>query len=266
MSTSARRQNTKNLWGKYLVPTRAAGFVVVLAGCGNSSTATPATPTPTAKSSSSSAAPSPALLPQLNAMVLRSTDLPKGWLGTPHKSDPNAAATDAALAKCVGGRNTDSDKVAEANSADFALAGASISSSADSYRSPSDLSSDIAMLHSPKVSTCLERQLVKQLATSLPKGATIESASIKITPGSAGGPANVVANGTGSIKVSTNSQQAAMYKTVASTTSPVIYVTVAFITGPLIEAEVDTSSVGTPLPASVVKSLVADVATRAAKG
>ena len=265
MSTSARvRQNTNNLWGRYLVRAGAAGVVVVLGGCGNSPAATTARATDTA--TSSPAAPSPALLPQLNAMVLRSTDLPKGWLGLPHKTDPNAAATDAALATCVGGRNTDSDKVAEANSADFALAGASISSSADSYRSTSDLSSDTAMLHSPKVSTCLEQQLVKQLATSLPKGATVESASIKITPGSAGGPANVVATGTGSIKVSTNSQQAAMYKTVASTTSPVIYVTVAFITGPLIEAEVDTSSLGTPLPASVVKSLVADVATRAAKG
>jgi hypothetical protein len=63
----------------------------------------------------------------------------------------------------------------------------------------------------------------------------------------------------GSIKVSMNSKQAAMYKTVAFTTGPVIYMTVAFttgpviymtvafITGPLIEAEVDTSSLGTPL-------------------
>jgi hypothetical protein len=264
MSTSPRkRQNTNNLLGKYLVRAAAAGVVVVLAGCGNSSAVTAARPT--AKTTSSPEA-APAFLPQLNAIVLRPTDLPKGWLGTPHKVDPNAAANNAAMAKCVGGRDTNNDQVAEANSADFALARASISSAANSYRSTSDISSDIAILHSPKVSTCLEQQLVKQLATSLPKGATIESASIKITSGSAGGPANVVATGTGSIKVSTNSQQAAMYKTVASTTSPVIYLTVAFITGPLIEAEVDTTSIGTPLPASLVKSLVADVATRAAKG
>jgi hypothetical protein len=122
------------------------------------------------------------------------------------------------------------------------------------------------MLHSPKLSTCFDQQLVKQLATSLPQGATIESASIKITPGSAGGPMNLVANGTGSIKVSMNSQQAAMYRTVAFGAGPVIYVTVAFITGPLIEAEVDTSSLGTPISAFVVKSLVAEVATRAAIG
>jgi hypothetical protein len=266
MRMSARhRPNDNDRWSKYLVRACAAGFVVVLAGCGNSSAATTA-PATIKATSSPVAAPSPAFLPQLNAIVLRPTDLPKGWLGTPHKVDPNAAANNAAMAKCVGGRDTNNDQVAEANSADFALARASISSAANSYRSTSDISSDIAILHSPKVSTCLEQQLVKQLATSLPKGATIESASIKITPGSAGGPANVVANGTGSIKVSLNSQQAAMYKTVASTTSPLIYLTVAFITGPLLEAEVDTTSIGTPLPASLVKSLVADVATRAAKG
>jgi hypothetical protein len=183
MSKSARsRQNGNEIRSRYLVRACAAGFVVVLAGCGNSSAATTATAKGTAKATSSPASPSPALLPQLNGIVLRSTDLPKGWVGLPHKTDPNAAATDAALARCVGGRNTDTDKVAEANSADFALAGASISSSADSYRSPSDLDSDIAMLHSPKVSTCFDQQLVKQLATSLPKGATIAAGSSRSRP------------------------------------------------------------------------------------
>jgi len=253
------------MWSKYLVCACAAGFVVVLAGCGNSSAAP--TPTVTVTATSSAAASlSPALLPQLNGIVLRSTDLPKGWLGTPHREDPNEAANDAALAKCVGFRDIDTDQVAEANSADFVLGSASISSSADSFRSQSDVDSDIAMLHSPKVSTCSDQQLVKQLATSLPKGATIASASIKIMPGSAGGPANVVANGTGSIKVSMTSQQAAVYETAALSTGEVIYSTVDFITGPMIEAEVDTSSLGTPISASLVKSLVADVATRAAKG
>jgi hypothetical protein len=121
MSTSPRiRQNTNNLLGKYLVRAAAAGVVVVLAGCGNSSAVTAARPT--AKTTSSpEAAPSPAFLPQLNAMMLRPTDLPKGWLGTPHKVDPNAAANNAAMAKCVGGRDTNTDQVAEANSADSIL-------------------------------------------------------------------------------------------------------------------------------------------------
>lgn len=41
---------------------------------------------------------------------------------------------------------------------------------------------------------------------------------------------------------------------------------VAAIHGPLIEPEVDTTNVGAPLSASEVRSLVAAVATRAAKG
>jgi hypothetical protein len=97
------------------------------------------------------------------------------------------------LAKCVGARNTDSDKVAEAHSDNFARGNASISSSATSYRSQNDLDVDVATLHSPRLSPCFKQMMKKQLAASLPAGAAIRSASIKITPGSAGGPANVVA-------------------------------------------------------------------------
>jgi len=186
--------------------------------------------------------------------VLQSADLPSGWKGAPYKPDPHDAANTAALMSCVGARNTDPDKVAEAHSDDFALGDASISSSASSYRSQSDLDSDVAMLHSPKLSACFEQMVKKQLAASLPAGATIDSASITITPGSAAGPANVVATGAGTIKVRVNGQQVP------------VYLTVAFITGPLIEAEVDTENVGTPVPASVVTPLVATVATRAVKG
>ena len=94
----------------------------------------------------------------------------------------------------------------------------------------------------------------KQLLSSLPAGSKVASASIKVTPGSAGGPANVVATGTGTVQVQVNGQQIP------------VYLTVAFITGPLIEAEVDAENVGTPVPVSVVNRLVATVATRAAKG
>ena len=185
---------------------------------------------------------------------MRPADLPQGWKGTPYQPDPNDSADNAAMMKCVGARNTDSDKVAEANSDNFALGNASISSSAASYRSQSDLNADVATLHSPKLSPCFEQMMKKQLAASLPAGSTIESASIKITPGSAGSPANVVATGTGTIKVRVNGQQAPLY------------LTVAFITGPLIEAQVDTENVGAPVPASVVNPLLATVATRAVKG
>jgi hypothetical protein len=234
---------------RHLARICATGFgVVLLAGCGSSSPATSTaigSPAPSA---------SPASLPQLNSIVLRGTDLPLGWEAAPYKADPNAPANDATMAKCVGARNTDSDKVAEAHSGTFTRSNASISSSAASYRSQSDLDTDTAMLHSPKLSSCYQRQLKKQIATSLPGVAKIESTTLHITPGSAGGPSNVLAAGTGTVTVGANGQRVT------------VYVSVAFITGPLIEAEVDSFNVGTPVPASVVKSLAAFVATRAATG
>jgi hypothetical protein len=231
----------------------------MLAACGSSSSKTPSTPSGSRPASASSPATSsssaaPASLPQLKKIVLQPADLPPGWKGTPYHPDPSDAANQAALVKCVGARNTDSDKVAEAHSEHFALGDASISSSATSYRSQSDLDADLAKVHSPKLSPCYDQLVNTQLASSLPAGATIESESIKITPGSPGGPTNVVATGTGTIKVRVNGQQVP------------VYLTVAFITGPLIEAEVDTENVGAPVPASVVNGLVDAVATRAATG
>ena len=113
---------------------------------------------------------------------------------------------------------------------------------------------DLVMMHSPKLSSCFDQLMKKTLATTMPAGVKIASSSIKITPGSAGGPANVVATGTGTIEVSVNGQQVPFY------------VSVAYITGPLIEAEVDTFNAGAPVSASVVNRLVATVATRASKG
>jgi hypothetical protein len=200
------------------------------------------------------AAAKPASLSQLQKIVLGRADLPKGWKASAYQPDPNQTADQAALMRCVGARDTDSDKVAEANSDNFALGNASISSSATSYRSQSDLTSDVATLHSAKLSSCFGQMMKKQLAASLPAGSTTESASIKITPGSAGGPANVVATGTGTIRVLVSGQQVP------------VYLSVGFITGPLIEAEVEAVNAGAPVPASVVNRLVATVAIRAAKG
>jgi hypothetical protein len=185
--------------------------------------------------------------------VLQPADFPPRLEGHALPPGPERAADQAAFVKCVGARNTDGDQVAEANSEEFDLGDASIGSSADSYRSQSDVDADVAILHSPKASSCYDQVMKKVLATSKPAGATIESESIKLTPGSADGPANVAGTLTTTVKFSANGQQVPLY------------VTSTFITGPLIEAEVDTSNVGAPVPSSVVNALVATVATRAAK-
>ena len=248
------------MWSKGLLRVCAAGCgVALLAACSSSSSKAPSTrtaggSTPTSSGPATSSTAPPAALSQLQKIVLQAADLPTTWKGTPYQADPSDAANEAALVKCVGARNTTSDKAAEAHSQDFALGQTSISSSASSYRSQSDVDADVTMLASPKLSPCYEQLLKGELAKTLPAGATIESATVKITPGSAGGPTNVVATGSGTIKVKVNGQQV------------VLYTTVAFITGPLIEAEVDAESVGAPVPASLVQSLVATVANRAAKG
>jgi hypothetical protein len=229
----------------------AVGCVAVLAACGGSSSKTASTVGSSSAPSSSSPAASPSLasLPQLQKIVLQPADLPAGWKGTPYQPSESSAADQAAFVKCVGVRNTDADTVAEADSADYSLGDASISSSATSYRSQSDVDADTAALLSPKASPCFEKVLKQSLATT---GATVKSVSVKITPGSAGGPANVVATLVAAIKISRAGRQA------------VLYSTAAFITGPLIEAEVDTFNFGTPVPASLTNPLVATVANRAA--
>ena len=230
--------------------------VVLLVACTSSSSKNAATPSgsPPASSSGSARASSavPASLSRLKKIVLQPADLPAGWKGTPYRPDPRDSANRAAMVNCVGARNTESDKAAEAHSDDFALGDASIHSSASSYRSPSDVDTDVAILLSPKASSCYDQLVKTQLAASLPAGTTIESESIKITPGSAGGPANVVATAAGTVNVSSGGQHIPLY------------LTSAFIKGPLIQAEVDAENVGIAVPASVVNAMVATVADRAA--
>ncbi len=249
------------MWARRLLDGCVVGSgVVMLVACGSSSSGDRSTSSGSRSASASSPSTSsssatPASRAQLKKIVLQPSDRPTGWKATPYEPDPSGdAAFNAALMKCVGARNTDTDKVAEAHSDDFELGDASISSSASSYRSQSTVDADVATLHSPKLSSCYEQAVKNRLAASLPTGSTVESVSIKITPGSAGGPANVVATGTGTAKISVSGQPATLYSTVA------------FITGPMIEAEVDTANVGTPVPASVVNTQVTSVAARAAKG
>ncbi len=233
------------------------GAVIVIAGggtayalAGHGSSPSPASSSNPAKLAATA---KPATLSQLKKVVLQSAELPAGWKGTPHQADPNEAAEDATLYECLGQRSTYGDQVAEADSDDFALGNATISSSATSYRSQSDVNTDLVMLRSPKLPTCFGQSITKELAGSLPAGTTVKSTSLSITLASAGSPANISATGTAIIKVEVSGQEVP------------IYMTIAFITGPLIEGEVDAVNGNTPVPASVVKPLAAAMAARAGK-
>jgi hypothetical protein len=255
MAGSSRRS------GVFLAVTTCtlACVVALLAGCGStSSKTTTSTAAGSLTSSSSSPTPaapsaSPASESQLAKIVLQPSDLPPDWTPTPYKADPGDAAARAAFLRCLGVLSTASDKVAEAHSFDFTLGDARVSSTASSYRSQSAVDANVAALHSSKFSPCSEQELKRELATGLPAGTAIESVSVKITPGSAGGPANVVGNVVGTVKITVSGQHA------------LVYFRGAYITGPLILAEVDAENVGIPAPAPQWESLVSTVADRAAQ-
>jgi hypothetical protein len=227
----------------------AAGCVAVLVACGGSSSKT----TSTVGGSSASPSASPASESQLAKIVLQPADLPAGWKGTPSQDNISAdAARDVALYQCLGVPNYRTPtRVDEAFSDDFTLGDAYIYSSASSYRSQSEVEANVAAVLSPKFSPCFVKLLKHQAAT---QGVAVKSVSVKVTPGSAGGPANVAASGVATFKTNEGGKQTVHCSTVA------------FITGPLIEAEVDSENIGAPVPASLMEPLVAKVANRAAGG
>lgn len=151
----------------------------------------------------------------------------------------------------MGGRDTYADETGDSNSDDYSLDNASIGSEVTSMRTAGDLTADIAVITSPKISACYDKLAVAQLGQGLPAGTTLKSASIVVTPGPAGGPSNVVATAAGNVELTVNGAAATLY------------INVAFITGPLVEAEIDFTNLAAPVPAALRASVIAKVAARA---
>ena len=257
--------------GRVFVAVAAAGLacLVLLAGCGGTSskatTTSPAAASLTPSSSSpTSATPSvsptsvsPPSEPQLAEIVLQPSDLPPDWTPTPYEPEPGEAAANAAFLKCLGLASSVSDKVAEAHSFTFTSpdtkATSSVASWAASYRSQSTVDAYAAALHSSKFSPCLEQRVERELAPQLSAGAAIESVTAKITPGPGSfvSPPNVAGSGVCTIRISTGDQHG------------VGYLRFAYITGPLIWVEVDAANPGAPLPAVMWETLIGPVADRA---
>jgi hypothetical protein len=231
----------------------AAGCAaVLLAACSGSPSGAPAP----AGGGAGRFAPvvAPPSLAQLKKIVLQPGDLPSGWKATPPRPAPKSSPGDHAFLECVGARDTSGDMVAQAYSDYFADGNEYVSSSVASYRSQGDVDSIVAMLRSPKYSTCYTQAQVNAMRASPPPHEVIEAESYNVTPGSGSGPANVVATITGTIKFEVYDEQ------------ETLYTTFVFITGPLIEGGVDVNGLGSPVPASVLSPLVAAMAARAAKG
>ncbi len=226
--------------------------LTVLAGCGGSSTGSGS---PTTASAPPAA---PGSAQRLSELVLQPTDfptgLPVGWTGTPYKANPSGTATETAMLQCLAAPSAADAKVAEGHSQEFSLGDAVISSQATSYRSQSAPDADLALLRDPKAAACFEQTTRKQLAATMPAGATIGSGPMTFTMGSSGGPDNVVATGKGTVPITLAGKQFVLYRDVA------------FVTGPKIEGEIVFTDFGSAVPDGTQKALIASFAGRVAKG
>jgi hypothetical protein len=190
----------------------------------------------------------PATKQQLQKIVVREADLPSGWNPTESLSLLNPDV-DAALARCMGVRDTTPNMVAGAESPSYTAGETQIGSVAASYRTEADLDVDFGMLTNPRLKPCLERftrVLYEQLDW------TVDSFSSKVTLAPAGSPDNVV-----------GVLDDKLVGTVAGR-DLVEYDRTAFIRGPLLEVQVEMVSVDEPIPAAIWNLIVAKVAARAA--
>jgi hypothetical protein len=178
----------------------------------------------------------------------------------PYRADPNRKSDNAAFYKCVGFRDTDSDLTGEAHSDEFVSGRLFVSADAQGYRSPADIASNTALLRSPKAPACYEQLL----AGTGPPGLKVDSVSVNVVPGTNGGPSNVVATLTATFLVEPEGGQQPASVT-ASTQLP-LYMTDTFLAGPLTETGATIVSSGSPVPAALVKRIVAAEASRLSKG
>lgn len=192
----------------------------------------------------------------LTALMITKADLPAGWTGV--KSNDSAttakdAAEQAAFAQCVGIRNTEPDKLADVSSDDFTKQNSTVSSNASSYKSADDVTIDAsAFRDKAKLGRCMTTMLESEAATQLPAGAKLGKFTLQVVPGSGGGPSNVVATISTSVKV-----------TVSGTTLPV-FINSVYIAGKQIEANLVLENIGAPVDAALQSKLVEALAGRVA--
>ncbi|WP_375497246.1 hypothetical protein [uncultured Jatrophihabitans sp.] len=251
---------------RMLVPLAgAAASALVLTACGSSGGggssaaasggaqggASSSAQSPTAASSSATSAPAPSRT-QLQAINVQAADLPAGYQGKAATPDSDDDDVNAQLESCTGVQGApESHKVATADSDDFTKGQLTVSSTFSSFQSQSDVDADVALIKSPKVNECLNTVFKATLAKSLGSSGTVDSATIKLTPGSGGGPSNVAALASGAVNITAGGQKT------------VIYLGVAFITGPQVGGTLSYVGIGEQLDTATQVSALAAVAKRA---
>ena len=213
----------------------------------------PASTAPATSAAATSGAPSTGAAggPDLAALLVQPSDLPAGWKVSPPSSTADDQAEKAAMVACVGGKNTADDRLSRAEK-DYDQGNNDITSNAQLMKSQADVAADTALLRSPKINSCYEQMARQQIGGSLPAGDKLGAVNFTVTPGSNGGPKNLVAIGHGTVTITVSGQ------------TVTVYVEVAFITGNRIEGEVDFTGVGARIDTTLEETLVTKVAQRIA--
>lgn len=223
-------------------------------------TSAPSTPPSSAAPTSTTANPSTSptggevVDPNLDPLLLRQSDLPTGWVTqTASPTSPSDASNAAQLSHCAGAKDTFPDQVGTAAS-QFGLGQATLNSNASRFMSQADVASDTQILKSPKASPCLTVLLQAALNQDFAgSGITASAVHLVVSPGSAGGPSNIVATSAGSATISTPNG------------AGTVYIDSVYIAGPKIEVEIDYFGTN-PIEPGLFTSLGNVVAGRAAHG
>jgi hypothetical protein len=208
---------------------------------------------PTGSTSSGSTTSGTPTHQQLQQIVLQQTDLPAGWTGKPTSPDAGNSDVDTQVQACIGGAQiSQSDQVDKVQSDDFNQGESTISSDAASYKSQEAVDNRKAAITSPKADSCFNQALQEELKTSLPAGTTVNNLNFHLTPGSNGGPSNVVATAVGTVTVTAQGQ------------TVTVYVSDAFISGNLVTATVQFEGLGQPIDSAVQAAAIKAVSDRVA--
>ncbi|MBE7187735.1 hypothetical protein [Jatrophihabitans endophyticus] len=247
----------------------AVAAVGLLAACTSSGSSgapsTGAAPSSTAATTSSAAATTSSAAPTtsapaggpstatLKSIVVQQSDLPSGWTGTPAPAEStHDKDVDAQLAACVGSSDAgEQDQIQQVMSDDFHSGQSTVSSDASSYRSESDVRSQVAQLKNPKAQGCLSSLFRKEIAASLPAGSTIKNIAIRLSTADTG-IANLIGTANGRITVAAQGRQVT------------VYIGAGFFIGNRITGQVTFTSIGTPISSAFANPVVKAVAARAA--
>lgn len=189
----------------------------------------------------------------VRATVLQAGDLPAGWT---NPSENGADSGDLQeLESCLGAHDTSGERFVTGGSPAFINAsGGVVFSSFAGFRSQRDVDEDTALLADPGAAACLKTSMEQGMDDSEDSsGTTMGDMTFTLTPGSGGGPSNVVAIGEGSIPVSGSGGR-----------HGTVYLEAVFVTGRMTEAEIAFISPGSPVPDDLRSAAVTAVAQRLA--